>query len=66
MSNYNLGDVVMVVGKIDNRVRETLRSDIVKGTIEQFLIENQVSVILENGDLWVGHIREVVPTSEQE
>lgn len=66
MSYVREGDIVIVVGKMDTRVRGQDRGEIVVGTVEQILIEQQVSVILENGDLWVGNIRDVVLKSDQE
>jgi hypothetical protein len=65
MSHFNLGDVVMVVGNIDTRVREKATDGVVAGTIEQFLFENQVSVLLPDGDIWVGHVREIILLDEQ-
>jgi hypothetical protein len=66
MNHYNLGDIVMIVGKMDNRVRDKSENgEAVIGTIEQFLFEQQVSVILPNGDLWVGPIREIVLLDDQ-
>lgn len=65
MNYFKLGDVVMVVGKIDTKVREKNREEIVGGTIEQFLIDQQVSVLLENGDVWVGSLRDIVLLKDQ-
>jgi translation initiation factor IF-1 len=66
MNYIREGDLVIVVGKIDTRVRDTINSDLIVGTVEQLLSDQQVSVILENGDLWVGPSRDVVLKSEQE
>jgi fructosamine-3-kinase len=66
MKKLKEGDVVIVVGKIDTRVRDAISSDLIVGTIEQLLVEHQVSVILENGDLWIGPDRDVILKSEQE
>jgi hypothetical protein len=66
MSYVREGDLVIIVGKIDTRVRSADRGDIIVGTVEQLLTESQVSVILENGDLWVGTARDVVLKSDQE
>jgi hypothetical protein len=66
MSQVNEGDLVIVVGKIDTRVRDAISTDLIVGTVEQLLSDQQVSVILENGDLWVGPSRDVVLKSEQE
>ena len=63
---FKVGDEVVVTGKLDNRVRDKLPTGLIKGTIDAFLVEDQVSVILENMDLWVGKIREIAPLEEQE
>jgi hypothetical protein len=65
MNYFNIGDVVMVVGKIDTKVREKNRAEIVAGTVEQFLVDQQVSVLLENGDVWVGSLRDIVLLKDQ-
>lgn len=65
MSKYNLGDVVMIVGRIDNRIRERTQNGVVAGTIEQFLIDQQVSVILPDNEIWVGMMHEIVLLEEQ-
>lgn len=65
MNYFNLGDVVMVLGKMDTRVREKDRAQIVAGTIDQFLIDQQVSVLLENGDIWVGSLRDIALLKDQ-
>jgi hypothetical protein len=65
MSKYNLGDVVMIVGRIDNRIRERTQNGIVAGTIEQFLVDQQVSVILPDNEIWVGMMHEIVLLDEQ-
>jgi translation initiation factor IF-1 len=66
MNYIREGDLVIIVGKIDTRVRDTINSDLIIGTVDQLLSDQQVSVILENGDLWVGPSRDVVLKSEQE
>jgi hypothetical protein len=65
MSKYNLGDVVMIVGRIDNRIRERTQNGIVAGTIEQFLVDQQVSVILPDNEIWIGMMHEIVLLDEQ-
>jgi len=65
MSKYNLGDVVMIVGRIDNRIRERTQNGVVAGTIEQFLVDQQVSVILPDNEIWVGMMHEIVLLDEQ-
>lgn len=55
-----LGDLVIVLGKVDTRVRDKLQGELLLGTLEQFLSEEQVSVLLPDGDLWVGKKREVM------
>lgn len=50
------GDVVMVVGNLDDRVRD---NDARMGTIVS-LDRDEVLVLLTNGDLWRGPKRDVV------
>lgn len=54
-----VGDVVMVVGKLDKRIRDKQVDGPVYGTVDQILSDGQVSVILEDNDIWVGLLREV-------
>lgn len=54
-----VGDVVMVVGKLDKRIRDKQVDGPVYGTVDQILTDGQVSVILEDNDIWVGLLREV-------
>jgi hypothetical protein len=65
MNYFNVGDIVMVVGHLDTRVRSKDTSGAIIGTIDQFLIDQQVSVLLENGDIWVGSTREIVLLKDQ-
>lgn len=60
------GDLVVVLGKIDQRIRESTASGLVIGTLDQFLCDDQVSVILENNDIWVGSKREIVLAQDQQ
>lgn len=61
-----VGDLVVVLGGFDNRVRDHKQETLVIGTLEQLLIENQASVILENNDIWVGEMRHLAKAKEQE
>lgn len=56
------GDIVMVVGNLDDRVRN---NDDRYGTIIS-VFKDEVTVLLSNGDIWKGFIREVVYQNEQE
>ena len=53
------GDVVLVVGNLDDRIRNKDLNEPRSGTVVGFTSEN-VIVLLSNGDLWVGPKREVV------
>jgi hypothetical protein len=66
MIPFNLGDIVMVVGKIDTRVRDKAKDGIIVGTIDQFLIDQQVSVLLSDGEIWVGRLHEIVLFADQQ
>ena len=59
------GDIVMVVGNLDNRVRNNTETAIRVGTVVS-ITKDDVQVLLPNGDLWKGPKREVVLQSEQE
>lgn len=50
------GDVVMVVGNLDDRVRDGTER---LGTVIS-VNKDDIVVLLSNGDLWKGHKREVV------
>lgn len=56
----------MVLGKMDERIREKTKDGLIKGTLYQILYDNQVCVILENNDLWVGSVRDIVLADEQD
>lgn len=58
MSDVKLGDVVMVVGKLDERVR-TSEVESRQGTIVT-IYKDDVEVLFEDGTIWRGMSREVV------
>jgi hypothetical protein len=53
------GDIVVVLGKLDDRVRDNSSNELVTGTLVR-LLRDEVSVLLKNGDLWHGLKREVI------
>lgn len=66
MSELKVGDLVVVLDKLDSRIRNKQTEGLVFGTLDQFLSESQVIVLLENGDLYIGHCGMVHPKEEQE
>lgn len=60
-----LGDLVVVLGGFDNRVRDHQSDTLIIGTLYQFLADGKVCVILENNDLWVGEKSYICLASEQ-
>lgn len=60
----NIGDVVIVLGGFDERVRQKEKGELVFGTIF-FLYKDQASVILQNNDIWEGDIKMVRLADEQ-
>lgn len=55
------GDVVMVVGKLDERIEvKELRI----GTFIGYVTEKQVQVLLPDGTIFLGHIYDIVPHKE--
>lgn len=61
-----IGSTVVVLAKLDSRIREkNQENELVKGTI--FAIHgNQVSVLLQNGDIYEGELRNVALAKDQE
>lgn len=51
------GDVVIVTGKLDDRIKDPDASQAI-GTVVQ-VGSGQVWVLLSNGNLWIGQLREV-------
>jgi hypothetical protein len=51
---FKEGDIVVVLGKLDAKVREHKQDSLTIGTLEQFLVGSQVSVLLPDGTIWVG------------
>lgn len=62
---YRVGDLVVITGKLDSRIRDQKQEELTIGTLEQILVDGQVSVILDNGNIWVGQSREIAPVGEQ-
>lgn len=62
------GDLVIVIGKLDNKIREKNYDKLICGTFWCHVrLENgDVAVLLENGDIYVGLRRDVILKSEQE
>lgn len=61
------GDLVVIVGKMDNKIREKDSTKLVVGTYMGTLnIEGmECYVMTENGDIWTGLHRDIVKYSEQ-
>lgn len=62
------GDLVIVVGKLDERIRDRNYENLICGTFWcNVRLENaDVAVLLENGDIYVGFRRDIILKSEQE
>jgi len=56
------GDVVIILGKLDERVR-AVTGEVTYGTV-WYIDRDNVVVILSNYDIWRGRIREVALASE--
>jgi hypothetical protein len=59
------GDVVAVLGKLDNRIIERKLNGMVFGTLFYFLTEEQVCVIISDNELWIGPRREIASAKDQ-
>lgn len=60
------GDIVAVLGKLDNRIVERKANQLTFGTLYYFLTEERVCVIIDDNELWIGARREIVPAKEQQ
>ncbi len=56
------GNLVQVLGKLDDKIREKNQEEIVIGTLDSFLRSDiaEVCVILPNNDLWIGMKKMIV------
>jgi hypothetical protein len=60
------GDIVVVFGTLDKRVRERNSNQLILGTLYYFLTENRVCVIIDDNELWIGERREIALATEQQ
>ena len=60
------GDLVVVFGKLDKRIRNKDTDSLTIGTLFYFLTENRVCVIIDDNELWVGERREIAFAAEQQ
>lgn len=59
------GSLVIVLGKLDQRIREKNPDGLVIGTFLGFLSDKRVVVLLDNGEFFIGAEYEVIPNKEQ-
>jgi hypothetical protein len=52
-----VGSIVVVLGKLDERVRSNKETGLVVGTLEQILCDQQGSVLLPTGEIWIGPLK---------
>jgi hypothetical protein len=60
------GDIVVVFGTLDKRVRERNSNQLILGTLYYFLTENRVCVIIDDNELWIGERREIALATEHQ
>jgi hypothetical protein len=60
-----IGDLVVILGKLDERVRKNLTQGLVIGTLDQ-MYGDQATVLLPDGEIWTGPKRDVRPAGEQQ
>lgn len=63
--NLKEGDIVVVLGKLDNRIIERKRDQLVLGTLYSFLMDDDVCVIIGDNELWIGPKRDIAHAREQ-
>lgn len=62
------GSLVVVIGKIDDRIREVSKKDeeaLIVGTLIGYINDKQVQVLLSDGMLVTTNSRDIVPYEEQ-
>lgn len=59
------GTLVAVLGKLDSRVREQNKGDLVVGTFIGKISDKRVVVLLSDGNLFIGPEYEIAPVEEQ-
>lgn len=59
------GQLVVIFGKIDGRIREYDQHDLVFGTFIGKTFDNKVVVLLEDGVLYTGAVNTIAPAEEQ-
>lgn len=64
MSSFKEGLVVLITGKLDNRIRDTEAAEAI-GTLFH-LDKDEVRVILGNGNFWYGKKWEIAHLDDQE
>lgn len=61
-----IGSTVVILAKLDDRIRDKNQEEgLVKGTIFA-IYGSQVSVLLANGDIFEGELRDVALAKDQE
>ncbi len=64
-SSVKEGDIVAVLGKLDNRIIERKKDQLTFGTLFTFLTDDMVCVIIYDNELWIGPRRQIAPAREQ-
>lgn len=59
------GQLVVIFGKIDDRIREYDQEELVFGTYIGKTFDNKVVVLLEDGILYSGAMNTIAPAEEQ-
>lgn len=59
--NFKEGDQVIVLGKLDQKVRDKKQDGLIKGTVFCLLRleDSDVAVLLEDGTIWCGKFRDI-------
>jgi len=53
------GDIVIVLGKRDTKVRDKNKEELAIGTLVGFVCDDQAYVLLPDGEIWIGLKREI-------
>lgn len=59
------GDLVIVVGKMDNKIKDIDRNQLIIGTFLYNISEKRVVVLLPDGTLFLGFEYDIVPHNDK-
>lgn len=60
------GDLVVVLGKLDTRIKHIEQKELIIGTFIGYIVDKQVQVLLPDGTIYIGKAYEIAPYLPEE